>query len=66
MAANGQKQLLQILLSTAVFSIGSIAWSRCLADNAYSNDVARITNNVVRRFLDPKPFEAPSAYRCEE
>jgi hypothetical protein len=25
----------------------------------YANDVARITHNVLRRFLDPAPFPIP-------
>ena len=41
----------------AVFSVGSIAWFGALARDDYDNDVARITTNVVRRFLDPAPFE---------
>ena len=44
----------------AVFATGSIAWAGSLAHNSYDNDVSRITRNVVRRFLDPEPFEAPS------
>ena len=39
----------------AVFSVGSIAWFGALARNEYDNDVARITENVVRRFLDSTP-----------
>jgi len=41
----------------AVFSTGSIAWIGSLPHNGYDNDVARITANVLRRFLDPAPFE---------
>jgi N,N-dimethylformamidase len=41
----------------AVFSVGSISWFGALARNDYTNDVAQITANVVRRFLDPRPFE---------
>ena len=37
----------------AVFSVGSIAWPTSLAHNAGDNNVARITANVLRRFLDP-------------
>ncbi|TDD70734.1 hypothetical protein E1262_08790 [Jiangella aurantiaca] len=44
----------------AVFSVGSIAWSGSLAHNGYVNDVSRITENVLRRFLDPRPFSVPS------
>ncbi len=44
----------------AVFSTGSIAWAGSLAHNGYDNNVARITKNVIRRFLDPAPFELPA------
>jgi N,N-dimethylformamidase len=40
----------------AVFSTSSIAWAGSLAHEGYKNNVSRITENVVRRFLDPKPF----------
>jgi N,N-dimethylformamidase len=40
----------------AVFTTGSIAWCMALAHQGYENNVARITANVVRRFLDPAPF----------
>ena len=40
----------------AVFAMSSIAWAGALAHNGYDNNVARITGNVVRRFIDPKPF----------
>jgi N,N-dimethylformamidase len=43
----------------AVFSTGSIAWASSLAGNNYDNDISRITRNVVRRFLDARPFPAP-------
>jgi len=45
----------------AVFSVGSISWFGALARNGYDNDVARITENVVRRFAEPEPFEPPDA-----
>lgn len=50
----------------AVFSTGSIAWYGALAHRGpggerYDNDIARITTNVLRRFLDPTPFPAPDA-----
>lgn len=38
----------------AVFSTGSIAWCGSLGDNGYDNDVARITSNVLRRFVEHK------------
>jgi N,N-dimethylformamidase len=40
----------------AVFSTGSIAWCGSLSHNGHDNNVARITGNVLRRFLDPAPF----------
>ena len=44
----------------AVFSTGSVAWAGSLAHDGYDNDVSRITGNVIRRFLDAEPFEAPN------
>ncbi len=41
----------------AVFSTGSITWAASLSHNAYDNNVARITGNVLRRFIDPAPLE---------
>jgi N,N-dimethylformamidase len=38
----------------AVFSVSSISWAGSLAHQGYDNNVSRITENVVRRFLDPK------------
>lgn len=40
----------------AVFAVGSIAWAGSLSSNDYKNNVSRITENVLRRFLDPSPF----------
>jgi N,N-dimethylformamidase len=40
----------------AVFSTGSIAWCGSLSHNGYDNNVARVTGNVIRRFLDPALF----------
>ncbi|GAA3967276.1 large subunit of N,N-dimethylformamidase [Actinomadura viridis] len=36
----------------AVFSVGSIDWVGALSHNDYANNVSRITENVLRRFLD--------------
>lgn len=47
--------------SGAVFSVGSMAWVGALLDGGDGqgrNDVARMTENVIRRFLDPTPFKA--------
>ncbi len=40
----------------AVFSTGSIAWACALTCHEYENSVSRVTENVLRRFLDPAPF----------
>ncbi|RLJ18480.1 hypothetical protein DJ030_01720 [bacterium endosymbiont of Escarpia laminata] len=42
----------------AMFSTGSITWLGSLLENNFDNDVARITGNVIQRFLDAKPFPA--------
>ena len=44
----------------AVWSTGSIAWATSLGQNGFENNVSRITENVLRRFLDPRPFETPT------
>jgi N,N-dimethylformamidase len=45
----------------AVFSTGSISWAASLAHDGYANNVSRITENVLRRFADPKPIPEPPA-----
>jgi N,N-dimethylformamidase len=40
----------------AVFSTNSIAWAGALAHNGYQNNVSHLTENVIRRFLDPTQF----------
>ena len=40
----------------AVFSVGSIAWCGALSYNRGDNDVSRITENVLRRFMDDAPL----------
>ncbi len=40
----------------AVFSTSSIAWGGSLSHNNYDNNVARMTGNVLHRFMDPTPF----------
>ncbi|MBM3584397.1 MAG: hypothetical protein FJX36_08235 [Alphaproteobacteria bacterium] len=44
----------------AVYATGSIAWTASLCSDGYANDVARVTGNVLRRFLDPAPFVMPA------
>jgi N,N-dimethylformamidase len=39
----------------AVFAVGSMCWYPSLAYNKYDNDVARVTRNVLTRFLEPRP-----------
>lgn len=41
----------------AVFSVGSIAWAGSLSHENYQNNVSRITDNVLRRFLNPDSFD---------
>jgi len=43
----------------AVFSTGSIAWAGSMAWNGYDNHIARMTENVLRRFDDKTAFEYP-------
>jgi N,N-dimethylformamidase len=43
----------------AVFSTGSISWIGSLSHNKCVNNVSRITENVLRRFIDPEPFSIP-------
>jgi len=44
----------------AVFSTGSIAWSGSLSYNNYTNNVSRITENVLRRLSSDAPIPAPA------
>jgi N,N-dimethylformamidase len=45
----------------AIFSASSMGWALALQSNGGENDVARITSNVIRRFLRPEPFDPPIA-----
>jgi N,N-dimethylformamidase len=47
----------ETLSGGAVFATGSIAWCCALSHNAYDNNVSRLTGNVLRRFIDPRPFD---------
>jgi N,N-dimethylformamidase len=40
----------------AVFSVGSIQWAASLSHCRFDNNVSRISGNVLRRFLDARPF----------
>jgi N,N-dimethylformamidase len=46
----------------AVFSVGSIAWCASLPHNGWQNNIARISQNVVHRFLDPRTFYMPEGH----
>jgi N,N-dimethylformamidase len=40
----------------AAFSVGSVAWAASLSADGYDNDVSRITQNVIDRFIaSPSP-----------
>jgi N,N-dimethylformamidase len=43
----------------AVFSTSSIAWGGSLSFNDYTNNVSRITENVLRRFAADEPLPGP-------
>ena len=45
----------------AVFSVGSIAWLGALSYNGNNNNVSRMTENVLRRFMADEPIVARSA-----
>jgi N,N-dimethylformamidase len=44
----------------AVFSTGSITFCGSLPHNNFDNNVSRLLENVLHRFLDPKPFTMPA------
>jgi N,N-dimethylformamidase len=44
-----------------VFATGSIAYAGSLSHQGYDNNVALLSRNVLRRFLDPLPFTAKEA-----
>ncbi len=47
----------------AVFSSSAIAWCGSLSYNNYTNNVSRITENVLRRFASDAPLPAPASPR---
>lgn len=46
----------------AVFSVGSITYCGSLPYNGYRNNVARMTSNVLRRFMEPANFDPPRSF----
>ncbi|MGI9335564.1 MAG: N,N-dimethylformamidase beta subunit family domain-containing protein, partial [Gammaproteobacteria bacterium] len=59
---NGRVRADMVLFATpnggAVWSTGSIAWATSLFHNDGENNVSRITENVLRRFLNPEPLDS--------
>jgi N,N-dimethylformamidase len=49
-----------------VFSTSSIAWCGSLSFNNYSNNVSRITENVLRRFAAEEPLPPPNGAKRTE
>src|SRR5262249_13060960 len=47
----------------SVSSTGSTAWCASLSYNNYTNNVSRITENVMRRFASAEPLPPPAAPR---
>ncbi len=39
-----------------MFSVGSMTYVGSLGAHGYDNTLARLTTNVLRRFLDPAPI----------
>lgn len=50
----------------AVFSTGSIAWCGSLSYSNYTNNVSRLTENVLRRFASDAPLPAPTPQNYQE
>jgi N,N-dimethylformamidase len=44
----------------AVFSSSAIAWCGSLSFNNYNNNVSRVTENVLRRFVSDAPLPPPT------
>ena len=49
----------------AVFSASSMGWALALQTSGGANDVARITGNVIDRFLNAEPFDSSEAERVD-
>ncbi len=54
--ARGDVTFMETANGGAVFSASSISWAGSLSWNGFDNNVSKITDNVLRRFLDPAPF----------
>jgi hypothetical protein len=40
-------------------SVNAVTWAASLPHNGYDNNVSRLSENVVHRFLNPGPFTMP-------
>lgn len=49
----------------AIFSASSMGWALALQTDGGANDVARITSNVIERFLNAEPFDSSEAERVD-
>jgi N,N-dimethylformamidase len=47
----------------AVFSVGSMTYVGSMPIDGGKSTLGRLTANVLRRFLDPAPFQLPAPYR---
>jgi N,N-dimethylformamidase len=47
----------------AVFSVGSMTYAGSLPIDGGQSTLGRLTANVLRRFLDPQPFQLPAPYK---
>ncbi len=54
--ARGDVTFVETANGGAVFSASSISWSGSLSWNDFDNNVSKITDNVLKRFLNPSPF----------
>jgi hypothetical protein len=61
-AGHGQADLVffETASNGALFATGSITWMSSTPEKNYDNDVAKITHNVLKRFMDSKPFDVIS------
>jgi N,N-dimethylformamidase len=46
----------------AVFATGSMTWTASLCVDDYANPLALMTDNALKRFLDPAPFAMPAPW----
>ena len=59
--AKGDMVFFETASGGAVFSVGSMTWISSLNHNNYRNNISQVTKNVLMRFMDDTPFEAPKS-----